>query len=256
MFPLYSCKKEQDPIKLLCDKAGISQDSVLGADLYLYNAMEPKIWADNELISSRALDDLMCVYSSLKGFTECEENDFIDMLCVFDNEEVGSGTKQGADSELLSLLCNCIFEAYGMSELDKLSLFGKSLAVSADNAHAVHPNHPELNDGVDRPYLNGGLVLKFNANSRYTTDGVSSAAVKKLCLDRDIPLQYYSNRSDLPGGSTLGNLLYRHLPIDCADIGIAQLSMHSSYETAGLKDLDSMNRFFGAFYQDEINVLI
>ncbi|MBE6591860.1 MAG: M18 family aminopeptidase [Ruminococcaceae bacterium] len=255
MFPLYSCDKNGSVMALLAEKAGVKLDSVLGADVYIYNAMEPTVWDGGRLISSRGLDDLMCVWSSLKGFLSSRGSDRIDMLCIFDNEEVGSGTKQGADSDLISLLCSCIFEAYGMNELEKLSLYSRSLAISADNAHAIHPNHPEANDGVDRPRLNGGLVLKFNANSRYTTDGVSSAAVKKLCLDNDIPLQYYSNRSDLAGGSTLGNLLYRHLPIDCADVGIAQLSMHSSYETAGLKDLVYMSRFFGAFYESDINIL-
>ncbi len=171
---------------------------------------------------------------------------------MFDNEEVGSATKQGADSNTLLFLLRAIMECLALDSREQWEMLNHSFALSADNAHGVHPNHPELNDPTDRPILNGGVVLKHNANQRYTTDGASAALVELLCRRAQVPLQYYSNRSDLMGGSTLGNLLIRSVPVDCADIGLAQLAMHSAAETAGSKDTEYMIRLLECFFSSAL----
>ena len=171
------------------------------------------------------------------------------MLCVFDNEEVGSGTKQGADSSFLEDVLARIAEACGR---DLRRCLARSFLVSADNAHAVHPNHPEYADRNDRPEMNKGIVVKYNANQRYTTDAVSAAAFTELCRKAGVPTQRFTNRADLPGGSTLGNISTAHVSVDSVDIGLAQLAMHSAYETAGSLDTEYLIRAARAFYSAEL----
>lgn len=248
LIPLYT----QGSSKEFYPRLGV-EDEVLGADLYLYCDADAVLWGEEkEFISAPRLDDLQCAFAALEGFLMAEESDCIPVLCVFDNEEVGSGTKQGAASNTLLFLLQSVMDALGMDERAKGRMLEASFALSADNAHGVHPNHPEVNDSKDRPVLNGGVVLKFNANQRYTTDGISAALVEDLCRSRNVPLQYYSNRSDLPGGSTLGNLLVRSLPVDCADVGLAQLAMHSAVETAGAKDTRYMAEFCKGFFSSAL----
>ena len=127
-------------------------------------------------------------------------------------------------------------------------LLSQSFMVSADNAHGLHPNHPEYSDGTTAPTLNGGVVLKFNANQRYATDGLSASLFRKICEAADVPVQTYYNRADLPGGSTLGSISVSHVTVPTVDIGIAQLAMHSCYETAGVKDADYLARAMTAYY--------
>lgn len=250
MIPLYcSNPKGDDLLSVLCESNDIEESLVLGADLYLYNPSDGLVWGgENDFVSAPRLDDLQCVFSALEGFLNTEEGTSVPMLCVFDNEEVGSSTKQGADSDTLCRLIRGLARQLCENPFEEEKLFDSSFALSADNAHGIHPNHPELNDSVDRPALNGGVVIKFNANQRYTTDGLSCALVQLLCQKEGIRYQVYSNRSDLPGGSTLGNLMVKHLPVDCADIGLAQLSMHSSFETAGAKDTKEMVRLTERFF--------
>lgn len=250
LYPVFSDSSQAQVIPLLCQEAGIDPDTVCGYDLYLYNAMAPTLWGDAaQFISAPRLDDQTCVYAMAQGFLEAKVAEGVmPILAVFDNEEVGSGTKQGADSALLSRVLDSLWEGLGLTQTQRLALDSAAFALSADNAHGVHPNHPELCDKMDRPYLNRGIVLKHNANQRYTTDAVSRALVRFVGEKAGVTLQEYSNRPDLPGGSTLGNLLVRQLPWDCADIGLAQWSMHSSYETVGARDLADMCRFFTQFY--------
>ena len=235
--------------KLLEEAAG---GKVLGHDLYLYIREKASIWGmDDEYISSAALDDLACAWLCAQGFLKAAESEAIPVLCVFDNEEVGSSSLQGADSDLLSLLLKRICDSLNLPLENMLS---QSFMLSADNAHAIHPNHPEFADPNNAPVVNKGVVLKFNANQRYTTDGVSAAIFRKICGKADVPVQTYCNRADLAGGSTLGNISLNHVSIQSADIGLPQLAMHSCYETAGVQDAIWMEEALTAFYSTAMAV--
>ena len=229
--------------KLLNKAAG---GKILGHDLYLYIRQKATIWGvDKEFISSAALDDLECAWCCTQGFLEGEESCSIPVLCVFDSEEVGSSSVQGAASDLLESVLMRICAALG---LELIQMLAQSFLVSADNAHAVHPNHPEYADPNNAPVMNNGVVIKFNANQRYCTDGVSAAIFRKICASADVPVQTYCNRADIPGGSTLGNISLSHVSVPTVDIGLPQLAMHSCYETAGVKDVQYMLCAMKAFY--------
>ena len=220
---------------------------ILGHDLFLYVREKAKIWGiENEYISSAALDDLQCSWGCLQGFLNAEDCDAIPVFCLFDSEEVGSSSVQGAASMLLPDTLGRICEVLG---LDLRQMLSKSFMVSADNAHAVHPNHPELADSTNAPTLGGGIVVKFNANLRYCTDGLSSAVFRKVCEKAGAKVQTYCNRADIPGGSTLGNISLNHVSVPTVDIGLPQLAMHSCYETAAVADAlaleDAMAAYFG-----------
>ncbi|MEG0804269.1 MAG: M18 family aminopeptidase, partial [Pygmaiobacter sp.] len=190
---------------------------------------------------------LGCAYGVLAGFLEAEPAAF-SVFGLFDNEEVGSTTKQGACSTFLSDTLKRAADCLGANRQSYLAALAGSVLVSADNAHAVHPNHPELSDPHGGVYLGKGLVVKHNANQKYTTDAVSSALFCTLCRQENIPLQHFSNRSDLPGGSTLGNLSNTQVSVNAVDIGLPQLAMHSCYETGGTADVDFLVRAMRAFY--------
>ena len=170
----------------------------------------------------------------------------------FDNEEVGSGTKQGADSTFLDDVITRITYAMGKDGEDKIRTIAKSFMVSADNAHAMHPNHPEKYDAGNRVYMNEGVVIKFNANQRYTSDGVSAAIFKEICRKAGVPVQSFANRSDIAGGSTLGNISNSHVSLNTVDIGLPQLAMHSAVETTGAQDFECMISAMTGFYDSEI----
>ena len=221
---------------------------ILGHDLFLYVREKAKIWGiENEYISSAALDDLQCSWGCLQGFLNAEDCDAIPVFCLFDSEEVGSSSVQGAASMLLPDTLGRICEVLG---LDLRQMLSKSFMVSEDNAHAVHPNHPELADPSNAPTLGGGIVVKFNANLRYCTDGLSSAVFRKVCEKAGAKVQTYCNRADIPGGSTLGNISLNHVSVPTVDIGLPQLAMHSCYETAAVADAlaleDAMAAYFGS----------
>ena len=220
---------------------------IIGHDLFLYQRQKATVWGmDEEYISSAALDDLQCAWCCAQGFLNAKESEAVPVLCVFDSEEVGSSSVQGAASDLLENLLERICDACGW---DIKRLLSQSFMISADNAHAVHPNHPEFADATNAPVVGGGVVLKFNASQRYCTDGVSGALFRKVCGEANVPVQSYYNRADLPGGSTLGNISLCHVSVPTADIGLPQLAMHSAYETAGVKDsiylMDAMAAFYG-----------
>lgn len=219
---------------------------ILGHDLYLYVRQNATVWGvDNAYISAAALDDLMCAWCCTQGFLDAQESTHIPVLCVFDSEEVGSSSVQGAASTLLQTTVSAIC---GALQTDERKLLSNSFMLSADNAHAVHPNHPEYADANNAPVVNGGVVLKFNANLRYTTDGFSAAVLRKVCQKADVPVQTYYNRADLPGGSTLGCISLSQVSVPTADIGLAQLAMHSCYETAGVKDAQYLQKAMQAYY--------
>ena len=254
MLPLYGDIAAKDSFNaFIAEEAGAAPEQIVGSDLYLYNRMQPSVWGREEAyISAARLDDLECVYTSMLAFLNAKAGEHINMLCVFDNEEVGSGTRQGADSTFFEDVI--LRTAHAMNaDADQLrAALASSFLLSADNAHAMHPNHPEKADAVNRPCMNEGIVVKFSANQKYTTDGVSNAVFAAICENAGVPVQYYHNRSDIIGGSTLGNISTAHISIRSVDIGLAQLAMHSSYETAGTADVLHMIGGLTAFYNAEI----
>ena len=249
-LPLMGGKDAAGKLQTLVEEA--AGGKVLGHDLYLYIREKAKVWGlEEEYISSAALDDLACAWLCTQGFLKATESNSIPVLCVFDNEEVGSSSLQGADSDLLGLLLKRICDSLGLPMENMMS---QSFMLSADNAHAIHPNHSEFADPNNAPVVNQGVVLKFNANQRYTTDGVSAAVFRKICGKVNVPVQTYCNRADLAGGSTLGNISLTHVSIQSADIGLPQLAMHSCYETAGVQDAIYMEEALAAFYSTTLEV--
>lgn len=248
MLPLFGDAAAEEKFDaLIAEEAGVGAEDLLAKDLFLYPRTPGTVWgAEGEYLSSPRLDDLQCVFGCTEGFLRAGETEETPVLCVFDNEEVGSGTKQGAGSGFLEDVLTRVAEGTGG---DLRRCLARSFLVSADNAHAVHPNHPEYADRNDRPEMNKGIVVKFNANQRYTTDAVSAAAFTELCRQVGVPTQRFTNRADLPGGSTLGNISTGHVSVDSVDIGLAQLAMHSAYETAGTKDTEYLIRAAEAFYR-------
>ena len=253
-LPLFSDENGKGKfMQVVADSLGINAEDIIGHDLYLYNRMAPTfLGRDDEYIASPKLDDVECAFGCMEGFINAAESGSIPVCCVFDNEETGSSTKQGAASNILRDLLRRIALNLGKSEEEYLAMVAQSFMVSADNAHAQHPNHPEYSDSDNCPYMNKGIVIKFNANQKYTTDAVSDAIFAEICAKAGVPVQHFANRSDVLGGSTLGNLANAHVSMNTVDIGLAQLAMHSSYETAGCADVDYMIRALAAFYQTNI----
>ena len=249
MQPLWSGNKEDKIHSLLAQKLNVEEEQILGTDLFVYNKEKSTfIGRENAFIAAPRMDDLGCVFGSLEGFLESGDSEYIKMYCVFDHEEVGSRTRQGADSDFLVSTMKRMGEALGCE--NKLSqMYANSILISADNGHALHPNHPEKSDSGNRPVLNGGIVLKFHGNQQYTTDAYTGAFVKDICKEQEIPYQTFHNRADVAGGSTLGNISISHCSIPSADIGLPQLAMHSAYEPAGAKDVAYLVKFAKAVYE-------
>ena len=240
---------------LVAENAGVKKEDILGTDLFLYCRSRGVVWgAHGEYVSSPKLDDLQCTYANLQGFLQGGHPDTASVYAVFDNEEVGSGTKQGAAGTVLLDTLERINEALGRSHEDYLAALASSFMVSADNAHAVHPAHLDAADLTNHPHMNGGVVLKFSANQKYCTDSVSAALFRAICEKAGVPTQVFHNHSDILGGSTLGNLSTAQVSLNMVDIGLAQLAMHSPYETAGAKDTDylvrAMREFYSTFVED------
>ena len=254
LLPLLGCGTERGRFRaLLAEAAGVPEEDILSTELFLYPRVAAVLLgAEGEFVASPRLDDLQCVFGCLEGFLAAKEGGSVPVLCVFNNEEVGSGTRQGADSTFLTDVLERISTALGR---DWRLMAVNSFLVSADNAHAVHPAHPELSDGAERPVLNGGVVLKYNAGQKYTTDAVSGAVFREVCRAADVPVQRYSNRADLPGGSTLGNISSAHLSIPSVDIGLPQLAMHAAYEVAGSRDTALLVRAMAEYFSRSFRYL-
>ena len=246
LLPLYATSGEKgDLIGSVADSIGVLRDDVLAHDLFLYNRDEGRrIGKRGEFILCPRLDDLGCVYTSAVAFLAARDSQSLPVLAVFDNEEVGSETKQGAASTFLrdTLLRVCGGESSLTVALEN------SFMLSADNAHAKHPAYPEMSDPDNAPMLNGGVVIKYNASQKYTTDGLSDALFRTVCKRAGVPVQSYCNRADLPGGSTLGSISNTRVSVPTVDIGLPQLAMHSACETAGTDDVESMIAAITEFY--------
>ena len=250
MLPIFGDKEAAGSFfALIAKEAGCKPGDIIGHDLFLYNRVKPTFWgANEEYIASSRLDDQECVFCSFDGFVNAEPKEYVAMHCVFDNEEVGSGTKQGAASTFLKDTLERINEALGRTRQQYHTAIAESFMVSADNAHAVHPNHADKADPVNRPVMNQGIVIKYNANQKYTTDAVSAAEFKLLCKEAKVPFQTFTNRSDMAGGSTLGNISTTQVAVNTVDIGLAQLAMHSPYESAGSRDPEYLARVAEVFF--------
>ena len=241
-------------MRIVAEEAEVNEDEIISHDLFIYARDKGKVWGGSEeYISAPHLDDLQCVYGCLEGFLGANNSSSVPVLAVFDNEETGSLTKQGADSTFLEDVLKRISLSCSKDEENYYRAVSSSFMVSADNAHALHPNNPEKADPVNRPAVNKGIVIKFNAAQHYTTDAVSCAVYRDLCESNDIPVQVFTNRSDSRGGSTLGNVSNAHVSLNTVDIGLAQLAMHSCYETAGAKDtkhlIDAMTIFYSKTFR-------
>ena len=236
-------------MKEIAAAAGTEPENILGHDLFLYSRQNASVWgAGDAYFSCGRIDDLECAWAAVTAMIQSTPRDAVNVCAVFDNEEVGSGSRQGADSGFLYDTLTRLGVALGASDGEIRAAMAGSFMVSADNAHAVHPNHPEKYDKQNRTYMNQGVVIKHNANLKYTTDAMASAKFALICEKAGVPVQHFANRSDIAGGSTLGHISGTHVSVECVDIGLAQLAMHSVYETAGTKDLPMLVSALEALY--------
>lgn len=235
----------------LAHAANADAADILSADLFLYNPQDGMIFGD--LVAAPRLDDLQAAFGALTAFLAAGASPAMPVFALFDNEEVGSTTKQGAASTFLADVLQRVMTALWMDGAEYRRKLASSFLVSCDNAHARHPNHPEYADKTEFPLPNGGIVIKHNANQRYTTDAVSEALFRLICEKADVPVQSYSNRPDIAGGSTLGNIANTQVSLNTVDIGLAQLAMHSAYETAGARDTEYLVRALTAFFESGIH---
>ena len=259
MQPLYGpegCK----PIRTLVAEAlGLAEEDMVDSELLLTTLQEPvRTGPDGEYYLSPRIDDLGCAAATLMGFLDADAD--CDSACapvwaMLDNEEVGSSTRQGAQSSFVRDLFDRILDAIPHSGQGMARALANSFCLSADNAHATHPNFPEKSDPASPVRLGGGVVVKYNATQKYATTAYSGAVFGEICRMAGVPVQRFANRADVPGGSTLGNLQANTVPVPTVDIGLPQLAMHSAVETAACADADAMRRAVGAFYRAHIRVL-
>lgn len=223
---------------------------ILDFDLYVYNCDEPEVVGLNsDMISSPRLDNLTSCYALLEGISSCTRMDGINVAVLFDHEEIGSGTKQGADSSLLENVLAKIYTALGFNERSLSDSVYKSFLLSVDVAHATHPAHGEKYDPINNAAINSGVMIKINSNQRYTFDTSAVATITSLCEDCGAKYTKYANHSDVAGGRTLGPMISSHLPMRTVDIGVPILAMHSSRELMGLEDEEHLIRLMKQFYK-------
>lgn len=250
LLPLLG-KDSQKLLPLVAQQAGISPEDILAFDLFVYNRDRGTVLGPNEeWILCPRLDDLQCVFGLLQGFLRARQPKSMPVLALFDNEEVGSETRQGAMSTFLLDTLRRICLAQNMDEAAYLRCVSQSLMVSADNAHGLHPNHPEKAALTNRPKLGEGVVIKYGA--RYATDGPSAALLRHILRQKEIPEQAYFNHSNVPGGGTLGNISGTQVSMHTVDIGLAQLAMHSACETAGTADTEFLIRAMEACFSARV----
>ena len=252
LLPLVTMDKDFDLRRFLAKEAGVKEEELISYDLYLYPRQEPVVWgAEEEFFASHHIDNLECAYTTLQGFLKGEKETNINVYACFDNEEVGSLTRQGADSDFLVRNLQKVADGLGLKYPEILA---GSMMLSCDNAHSAHPNHPEKDDPTNHALMNKGIVIKYNANQSYTSDALSSAIFRLICDKANVPYQFYTNRSDIRGGSTLGNLSNAQVSLLSLDIGCAQLAMHSCYESAGMKDVQYMIDGVTAYYSTHVSL--
>ncbi|WP_130869379.1 M18 family aminopeptidase [Intestinimonas massiliensis (ex Afouda et al. 2020)] len=254
MQPLYGLTGSRSLTELLAEELGVEKEALLAWDLVLCPRQKPVVLgAEGELFQAPRIDDLGCAWACLEGLISAGGQEKTGQIyCLFDNEEVGSGTRQGALSTFLPDVLERIACCLSMDGQEQRMALAGSMLLSADNGHAVHPNFTEKSDPANRVYPNGGVVVKYSANQKYTTNSLTAGVFRAVCQKAGVPVQTFANRADEPGGSTLGNLLGQQVSIPMVDIGMAQLAMHSAVETAGSKDPDYLAGACAAFYQSAL----
>ncbi len=236
-------------VNYIAKSLNVAVDDILDFDLFLYNTQPATLTGLNkEFVMSGRLDDLSMAHAAITAIIEATDDEATCISAIFDNEETGSGTKQGAHSPVLSNLLRRIAECQGVNFDGFCQAVGRSFMISADNAHAFHPNYAEKYDPTNHPALGGGPVIKINANCKYMTDAHSAAIFKSLCDEAGAPCQYFVNHSDVAGGSTLGNIFTGQLDIEGVDVGNPLLAMHSACETGSTDDHINMIRAFKQFF--------
>ena len=236
-------------VNYIAKSLNVAVDDILDFDMFLYNTQPATLTGLNkEFVMSGRLDDLSMAHAAITAIIEATDDEATCISAIFDNEETGSGTKQGAHSPVLSNLLRRIAECKGVNYDGFCQAVGRSFMISADNAHAFHPNYAEKYDPTNHPALGGGPVIKINANCKYMTDAHSAAIFKSLCNEAGAPCQYFVNHSDVAGGSTLGNIFTGQLDIEGVDVGNPLLAMHSACETGSTDDHINMIRAFKQFF--------
>ena len=253
LLPIIALGDKETTLRdIVAEELEVEPENLLDTELFLYNRMKGSIWGlDDEFFSCPKIDDLMCAFSALKAFVSAEDSESskIQMVALFDNEEVGSTTKQGANSDFLRQTVHRIGCAQGWDYDKRCAVQAASFMLSADNGHSMHPNYPEKCDPTNRPLINGGVLIKYAGNQKYTTDAFSASYLKNILQNAQVPYQLFFNNSNVVGGSTLGNISTSQFSIPTVDIGAAQLAMHSPYETAGTKDTLYITEGMKAFYR-------
>lgn len=251
LVPLTSLTKEDNLLQYIAKDVQIKEEDILEFDLYTFVMDEPVlVGLDQSLLSSPRLDNLTSVAALQEGLISCQNvpGNTVDMMVVFDNEEVGSRTKQGADSELLSWILHKIGQQCNEG-FDKCDRLNENFLLSVDVAHANHPNYPEKSDATNVANLGQGFCVKRSVGQKYGTTAKSGAVIRAICENSDIPCTVAVNRTGIPGGSTLGPIVSAHLPYPCADIGMPILSMHSACELGAKADYEALVHFMKAFYE-------
>lgn len=246
-----AAEKNDYILRMVADELDVEATDILDFDLTLYDVTPAMLVGSScEFITSGRIDDQMMVHAAMTALLETAETEtsMTRMIAIFDNEETGSGTKQGAASPVLHGILTRINRALGGDETTFLRAIANSFMVSADNAHGVHPNYVEKQDPTNHPVLGGGPVIKVNANCKYMTDADSAAVFRCVCEQAGVPYQYFVNHSDIAGGSTLGNILTSQIDLRGVDMGAAQWAMHSVRETASAADHDYITTAFATFY--------
>lgn len=242
-------EKDNFLLRLIAKEMDIDSSDILDFDLTLYEFAKGSITGLNEeFISCGKLDDLAMVHAGMKALVDSKECKKTKVLAIFDNEEVGSGTKQGAGSPILRTIIERIVATMGGNSEDLHRAIHNSFMISADMAHALHPNYAEKHDPTNHPMINGGPVIKINANQKYVTDGDSAAVFETICKMAGVPYQKFVNHSDMAGGSTLGNILQTQMEMRGVDIGNPMWGMHSVRETGGVDDHTYAIKAFTTFY--------
>ena len=259
MQPLWGPAGSRTLTDLVAEELGVDTADILDSDLQLVTRQAPtQIGPDGEFFMAPRIDDLECAATTLLGFLDAAAE--TDSACapvwaMLDNEEVGSSSRMGAESSYLRDVLDRIVDTIPHSGQAMHRAMANSFMLSADNAHATHPNFPQKSDPCAPVRLGGGVVLKYNASQKYTTNAVSGAIFRAICEKAGVPVQVFTNRADEAGGSTLGNLQSHTLPIPMADIGLAQLAMHSAVETASVADAEAMTKAVAAFYRVHLRAL-
>ena len=237
-------------LNLVAEELDVDPSQILDFDLSLYDTTPAcRLGLNDEFISAGRLDDLMMAHAAVTALLESDDMAMTRVAAIFDNEETGSGTKQGAASPVLDHILRRISSiAFGANEEDYFRAIDNSFMISADNGHALHPNYPEKQDPTNHPTLGAGPIIKINANCKYMTDADSAAVFRTICEQAEVPVQYFVNHSDVAGGSTLGNILTSQIDLRGVDMGAAIWAMHSVRETASVADHDYIIRAFTQFY--------